>query len=173
MVLARQTSAPTSPGLETPKGTEPHGRSRPYPTLRVLHLRATSIAATISIVIAITTAPSSLGTGGRAIERGNAGGRQLSAERPAPPRFGEVNREVQTRECPGGRARLEHMLICKFADLQICSIEPNPKGDLRRGTPASAGYTASRTHQLRGSVSIRGTTWVEVDQSQGRGEARS
>jgi hypothetical protein len=31
-----------SPGPETPKGTEPQGRSRPYPTLRVLHPRPTS-----------------------------------------------------------------------------------------------------------------------------------
>ena len=70
-----------SPGLDTPKGTEPHGRSRPYPTLRVLHPRTTSS----EVERRWETA---LGTTAR-----------------KPHRFGEVTSRSNPRRYPGERVR--------------------------------------------------------------------
>jgi hypothetical protein len=68
-----------SPGLDTPKGTEPHGRSRPYPTLRVLHPRNASAERRWEAAFGRTA-------------RNTHG-------------FGRARSEPETREYPGGRAR--------------------------------------------------------------------
>jgi hypothetical protein len=74
----RQTDT-TIAWSETPKGTEPQGRSRPYPALRVLHSRNTSVLRWWEAA-----------SGGTASN---------------PPSFGKAASDPGTREYPGGEAR--------------------------------------------------------------------